>query len=50
MALQTTAVVRQWLSNDPVGIPTDTNTKIALQQRNGVYRAVRTEILRAGNF
>jgi hypothetical protein len=37
VALQTTAVARKWLSSDHVVTPTDTNTTIALQQRNGVY-------------
>jgi hypothetical protein len=45
MALQTTAVARQLLSNDHMVTPTETNATIALQQRNGVFYAVRDEVL-----
>jgi hypothetical protein len=45
MALQTTAVVRQWLSSDHVGTLTDTNGTIIQQKRNGVFCAVRAEML-----
>jgi hypothetical protein len=45
MAVQTTAIVRQWLSNDHAVIPKDTSATIALQQRNGVFYAVHAEIL-----
>jgi hypothetical protein len=45
MALQTTAVARQWLSSDHVVTPTDRNTTIALQQRNGVFYLVQAEML-----
>jgi hypothetical protein len=45
MALQTTAATRQWLSRDHVVTPTDTNATIALKQRNGVFYAVRAEVL-----
>jgi hypothetical protein len=41
----TTAVARQWLSSDHVGTPTNTNTTIAQQQRNGVFCAVHAEML-----
>jgi hypothetical protein len=45
MAVQTTAVARQWLSSDRVGTPTNTNATVAQQQRNGVFCAVRAEML-----
>jgi hypothetical protein len=45
MALQTTAVARQWLSSHPMGTPTDTNTTNAQQQRNGVFCEVCAEML-----
>jgi hypothetical protein len=48
MALQTTAVARYWLSSNDVGTPTDTNTTIAQLQRNGVFCAVHSEMLQAG--
>jgi hypothetical protein len=41
MALQTTVVARQWLSNNHVGSPRDTNTTVALLQRKGVFCAIR---------
>jgi hypothetical protein len=44
MALQTTAVATLWLSNDHV-VTSNTNVTIALQQRNGVFYAVRAEVL-----
>jgi hypothetical protein len=44
MALKTTAVARQWLSIDHVGTPTDTNTTVEQQQRNGVFCAVSAEM------
>jgi hypothetical protein len=40
MALQTTAVARQWLSSDHVVTPTDMDATIALQQKNGVFHLV----------
>jgi hypothetical protein len=48
MALQTTAVARQMLSSNHVGTAIDTNGTIALQQRNGVFCAVRAEMLYSG--
>jgi hypothetical protein len=45
MALQISAVARQLFSSDHAVIPTDTNAITALQQRNGVFYAVRTEKL-----
>jgi hypothetical protein len=39
MALKTTAAARQLLRSDHVVTSTDTNTAIALQQRNGVFYA-----------
>jgi hypothetical protein len=45
MDMQTTADARQWLSNEHVGTPTDTNETIALQERNGVFWSVRAEML-----
>jgi hypothetical protein len=47
MALQTTAVARQWLSRNHVGTPTDSNATIALKQRNGVFYIVRASMLEA---
>jgi hypothetical protein len=40
MALQTTAVTKQWLSSYRVGTPTDANVTRAQQQRNGVFCTV----------
>jgi hypothetical protein len=48
MVVQTTVVARQWLSSDHVGTPRDMNATIAQQQRNGVFCAVRAEMLKAG--
>jgi hypothetical protein len=45
MSLKTTVAARQWLSSDHVGTPTDTNATIALQQRTGVFCAVRAKML-----
>jgi hypothetical protein len=45
MALQTTAVARQWPTSDYVGIPTDTKTIMAQKQSNDVLCAVRAEML-----
>jgi hypothetical protein len=45
MGLQTTVVARQWLSSDYVGTPTDTNAVMTQQQKNGVFYAVRAEML-----
>jgi hypothetical protein len=43
--MKTTAVARQWLSSDDVVSPTYTDATTALQQRNGVFSAVRAEML-----
>jgi hypothetical protein len=48
MALKTTAVARQWLSADNGGSPTGMDTTTAQKQRNGVFCAVRAEMLKAG--
>jgi hypothetical protein len=48
MALQTKVVARQWLNSDHVVTPADTKATIALQQRNGVFGAFRTELLHIG--
>jgi hypothetical protein len=48
MALQKKAVARYWLSSDHMGTPSDTNATIALQQRKGVFCAVRAKVLQAG--
>jgi hypothetical protein len=45
MALQTTAVARQWLSTNDVVNPTDMKATISLQQSNSVFYAVRAELL-----
>jgi hypothetical protein len=45
MALQTRAVARQWLSSDHVGSPADKNTTNAQQQENGIFCAVRDDML-----
>jgi hypothetical protein len=45
MALQTMAVVKQWLSSDHMDTSTDTNTTSAQQQRNDVSCAVHAEVL-----
>jgi hypothetical protein len=46
MALQTTAVAKQWLSSDFLGTPTYTNATTAQQQRNGAFCAVYAGELR----
>jgi hypothetical protein len=38
----------QWLGSNHVGTPTDTNATMTQQQRDGVFCAIRTEILQAG--
>jgi hypothetical protein len=43
-------VARQWLSNYHVGIPTDANATMDKQQKNGVFCAVRAEMLQAGQL
>jgi hypothetical protein len=48
MVLQTMAFGTQWLCSDHVITPTDTNAAIALQQRSGVFYAIRGEMLLAG--
>jgi hypothetical protein len=48
MALQTMPIARQRPSSNHMGTPTDMNTTIALQQRNGVFCAVRADMLQAG--
>jgi hypothetical protein len=45
MALQTTAVASQWLSSDRMDIPKDMNEITALEHRNGVFCAVRADLL-----
>jgi hypothetical protein len=45
MSLQTTAVARQQLNNDHVVTQTNAKATIALQQKNGVFYAVRAEML-----
>jgi hypothetical protein len=50
MALQTMAVARKWLSSDHMVTPADTNATIALQQRNGVFYAVRAEMNKQGQL
>jgi hypothetical protein len=45
MALQTTAIARQWLSNSHVETPTDMNATVAQQRRNGVSSAISAELL-----
>jgi hypothetical protein len=42
MALQTSAVTRQWLSRNRVGTPTGTKATMAHHERNGVFCAVVT--------
>jgi hypothetical protein len=38
-------VFRQWLNSYQVDIPTDENAKMDAQERNGVFCAVRAEML-----
>jgi hypothetical protein len=45
MVLQRTDVARQLLSGDKMGTPKDTNVTIAQQERNGIFCAVRAEML-----
>jgi hypothetical protein len=45
MTLQTMDLARQWLSSDHLVTPTDRNTIIALQHRNGVVYVVRAKML-----
>jgi hypothetical protein len=45
MVLLSMAVARQWLIIDHAVTITDTNVKIALKQGNGVFYAVRAEML-----
>jgi hypothetical protein len=45
MALKTMAVTRQWLSSDYMVAATDIKATIAVKQSNGVFCAVRAEML-----
>jgi hypothetical protein len=45
MDLQTTTAAKQWLSSDHVGSPADKNKTNAQQQKNGIFCAVRDEML-----
>jgi hypothetical protein len=48
MALQRTAVVNQWQYSDNLEIPRETNATMTQERRNGVFFAVRAEMLQAG--
>jgi hypothetical protein len=45
MALQATAIARQWLNSDHVGTQKDMKATMAHQPRNGVFSAVHAELL-----
>jgi hypothetical protein len=45
MALQTTAIDRQWLSTDHVVTHTDTNIRVVLQQRNSIFYVASAKLL-----
>jgi hypothetical protein len=48
MAMQTAAVARQWLNSDYVVTETVTKATVVQQQKNGVFCAIRAEMLKAG--
>jgi hypothetical protein len=48
MALQITAIAKQWLSSNNVDTPTDTNATLGQQQRKDSLCAVRADMSQAG--